>query len=67
MQAEWRNPNDIKKEFPSTSLLKENRIVFNINGNDYRLIVKINYDFGIVWIRFVATHQQYDKLNATVI
>ncbi len=65
--AIWKSPTDIKKEFPSASILKENRVVFNIKGNDYRLIVKINYDYGIIWIRFIGTHQQYDKINANTI
>lgn len=66
-KARWKNPNDIKREFPSASFLKDNRIVFNIKGNDYRLIVRINYDYGVIWIRFVGTHRQYDKINATTI
>lgn len=66
-KAKWRSPNEIKREFPAASFLQDNRVVFNIKGNDYRLIVKINYDFGIVWIRFVGTHKQYDKINANTI
>ena len=66
-EANWKNPNDIKIDFPSASLLKNNRIVFNIKGNHYRLIVKINYDFGMVWVRFIGTHAQYDKIDANKI
>jgi mRNA interferase HigB len=62
--AAWRSPNQIKKDYPSASILAENRVVFNIKGNNYRLIVKLNYDYGIVWIRFVGTHAQYDKMDA---
>ncbi|MFV0391618.1 MAG: type II toxin-antitoxin system HigB family toxin [Paludibacteraceae bacterium] len=67
IDATWRNPNDIKFEYPNASILTDNRIVFNIKGNNYRLIVKINYDFQIIWIRFVGTHSEYDKINATKI
>lgn len=66
-KASWKNPNQIKKEYPSASILNDNRIVFNIKGNTYRLIVKINYDYQIVWIRFIGTHAQYDKINANEI
>ncbi|MFM7014957.1 MAG: type II toxin-antitoxin system HigB family toxin [Bacteroidota bacterium] len=66
-EAHWKTPKDIKKEYPSASFLADNRVVFNIKGNHYRLIVKINYDFSIVWIRFVGTHTEYDKINALTI
>ena len=65
--AEWKNPNQIKKEYPSASILNDNRIVFNIKGNNYRLVVKINYDYQMVWIRFIGTHGEYDKINANEI
>ena len=66
-QAEWKSPNDIKKDYPSASILQDNRMVFNIKGNNYRLIVRINYSYGIIWIRFVGTHAEYDKVDATEI
>ncbi|MDR1974539.1 MAG: type II toxin-antitoxin system HigB family toxin [Bacteroidales bacterium] len=62
--AQWLTPNQIKREYPSASILNDNRVVFNIKGNDYRLIVKINYDYQMVWIRFIGTHAEYDKVNA---
>ena len=65
--AEWRNPKDIKKGYPSASFLANNRVVFNIKGNTYRLIIKINYDYSMVWIRFIGTHAEYDKIDATKI
>ena len=65
--AEWKNPNSIKKNYPSASILEDNRIVFNIKGNKYRLVVKINYAYQILWIRFLGTHSQYDKIDATFI
>lgn len=64
-EARWKHPRDIKKDYPSASFLQENRVVFNIKGNNYRIVVKINYDYGIVWIRFVGTHAQYDKIDAS--
>ncbi len=66
-EADWSGPKDIKKDYPSASFLVNNRVVFNIKGNHYRLIVKINYAYKIVWIRFMATHAQYDKINANTI
>jgi mRNA interferase HigB len=59
--------NDIKREYPGASFLEGNRVVFNIKGNNYRLIVKINYAYQMVWVRFVGTHAEYDKVNATKI
>lgn len=66
-QANWASPQDIKLMFPSASILSDNRVVFNIKGNHYRLIVKINYDYSIIWIRFVGAHSDYDKINANTI
>ena len=63
-KSEWQHPNDIKKEYPSASILANNRIVFNIKGNSYRLIVKISYTYQMVWIRFIGTHSEYDKIDA---
>jgi mRNA interferase HigB len=56
-----------KKEYPSASILNDNRIVFNIKGNSYRLIVRINYNYQMIWIRFIGTHAEYDKINANEI
>lgn len=61
--AQWKSPNEIKKEFPSLSIIENSRYVFNIKGNNYRLIVKINFSYQIVWIRFIGTHSQYDKID----
>lgn len=63
----WNSPADIKRKYPSASILPDNRVVFNIKGNTYRLIVKINYSHGTVYIRFVGTHAEYDKINAETI
>lgn len=65
--SNWKTPNNIKSKYPSASIITSNRVVFNIKGNNYRLIVKINYDYGIVWIRFVGTHAEYDDINAETI
>lgn len=67
IDATWNSPQDIKKDYPSASFLQDNRVVFNIKGNKYRLIVKINYDFEMIWIRFIGTHAEYDKINASTI
>ena len=66
-KSKWKNPNEIKKEYPNASVLAGNRIVFNIKGNRYRLIVRINYDYQMMWIRFIGTHSEYDKIDATKI
>ena len=63
-EARWKKAKDIKRDYPSASVLPGNRVVFNIKGNHYRLVVRINYDYGVVWIRFIGTHDQYDKINA---
>ncbi len=66
-KAEWTSPNEIKPEYPSASIIGNDRVVFNIKGNTYRLIVKINFDYQMVWIRFIGTHAEYDKVNAKTI
>ena len=65
--AEWKTPREIKREYPTASFLADNRVVFNIRGNHYRLIVKINYDYGMIWIRFIGKHADYDRIDATKI
>ena len=66
-KAEWTSPNEIKTDYPSASFLVDNRVVFNIKGNHYRLIVKVSYDYQMIWIRFIGTHAEYDKINAKTI
>jgi len=65
--TQWASPTDIKALYRSASILKDNRVVFNIAGNKYRLIVRINYDSKTVFVRFIGTHREYDKINAEVI
>lgn len=66
-KANWTNPNDVKAQYKSASVVGNNRIVFNICGNKYRLIVMINYTNQWIYIRFVGTHKEYDKIDATTI
>ena len=61
--AQWKSPNQIKEQYSSASVLKHGRAVFNIAGNKYRLVVKINYETAIVYIRFIGTHKEYDKID----
>jgi mRNA interferase HigB len=65
--SNWRNPNDVKRYYRSASIIGDNRIVFNICGNKYRLIVRINYEAQWVFIRFIGTHSEYDKIDAATI
>ena len=62
--ANWLNPNEIKAQYTNASTVGNNRVVFNIHGNKYRLIVKINYPAKIVFIRFIGTDNEYDKVDA---
>lgn len=63
-KTNWSSPNDIKNEYPKASILKANRVVFNICGNKYRLIVHINYQRKWVFIRYIGTHNEYDNIDA---
>lgn len=67
MKAEWKTSNEIKAQYRNASVVGDNRIVFNICGNKYRLIVKFNYEMQWGWIRFVGTHSTYDKIDATTV
>lgn len=66
-RADWKIPSDIKAVYRNASIIGNNRVVFNIKGNQYRLIVAIQYQFGLVYIRFIGTHREYDKIDATTI
>ena len=66
-EAEWRNPEDVKRSHPRASILKGGRVVFNIKGNDYRLITSLNYQMGVIAIRFFGTHAEYDRIDAETI
>jgi mRNA interferase HigB len=65
--ATWRGPDDIRARYPSASFLAGNRIVFNLKGNKYRVIVAIKYEFFAVYIRFIGTHAEYDAIDALTI
>ncbi|MES2538806.1 MAG: type II toxin-antitoxin system HigB family toxin [Pseudomonadota bacterium] len=66
-KAEWKNPQDIKEHYRSASIVGNNRVVFNIKGNNYRLIVAVAYRFGALYIKFVGTHREYDAINAATV
>jgi mRNA interferase HigB len=63
-QNSWKTPNDIKAVYRNASFLINNRVVFNIKGNKYRLIVMVQYQFQIVYVRFIGTHDEYDQIDA---
>ena len=65
--AEWQKPDDIKAIYRNASIIGNNRVVFNIAGNKYRLVVAVQYAFQIVFIRFVGSHQEYDKVDAETV
>lgn len=65
--SDWQSPSDIKSLFRSADFLPDNRVIFNIGGNEYRLVVKIEYRFRTVYIRFIGTHADYDRIDATTI
>lgn len=64
LQADWKAPSEIKQQFGNASFIANNRVVFNIAGNKYRLIVRVNYGYRIMYIRFIGTHKQYDAIIA---
>lgn len=64
-RAQWRGPTDIKEEHSTASFLGENRVIFNIKGNSYRLVVIAEYRKGRLFVRFVGTHAEYDRIDAT--
>jgi mRNA interferase HigB len=66
-RARWRNPQDVKSSHPKASILKTGRVVFNIKGNDYRLVAAVYYEAGVLRIRFFGTHAEYDKINAETV
>ena len=65
--APWSTPADVKASYGSASILKDGRVVFNVGGNKYRLVVWINYEFFTIYVRFVGTHKEYDQIDAQTI
>jgi mRNA interferase HigB len=64
LKADWASPADVKGDFATASILKDGRVVFNIAGNKYRIVVWINYPYRVVYVRFIGTHVQYDAIDA---
>lgn len=67
LKGDWSSPSDVKAAFGNASILKDGRVVFNIAGNKYRLIVWINYPYRVVYVRFIGTHAQYDRVDAQTV
>ena len=67
INSDWKTPNDIKSSYAKASILKNGRVVFNIKGNRYRLVVRFNFEKQWAFIRFVGTHDEYDKIDANSI
>ncbi|HSV60364.1 MAG TPA: type II toxin-antitoxin system HigB family toxin [Variovorax sp.] len=67
VKADWNQPADIKAQFRSASILKSNRLVFNIKGDDYRLVAAVAYRAQVVFVKFIGTHAQYDGIDAETI
>ena len=66
-RADWKSPSDIKRVYRNASFVANNRVVFNLKGNDYRLVVAIQYRFGIVYVRFIGSHARYDEIDAATV
>ncbi|MGH6901131.1 MAG: type II toxin-antitoxin system HigB family toxin [Geminicoccaceae bacterium] len=66
-KADWASPDTIRQRYRSASILRSNRVVFDIGGNKYRLVVRINYFYRVVYIRFVGTHGEYDRIDAETV
>lgn len=67
VNADWASPAEVKREFGTASILKGGRVVFNLAGNRYRLVVWINYPHRVVYVRFIGTHAQYDRIDAQTV
>ena len=62
-RASWQTTHDVKERYPSADFLSDNRVIFNIKGNNYRLVVKVRYQAGVVVIEWVGTHAEYNKMR----
>jgi mRNA interferase HigB len=67
MSSDWRNPNDVKSTYANASILKASRTIFNIKGNSYRLVAKFNFEKQWIFIRFIGTHSEYDRIDVNEI
>ena len=66
-RADWRRPADVKAAYRNASVVANNRMVFNIKGTDYRLVAAAHYNRGMMFVRFVGTHREYDKIDAATV
>jgi mRNA interferase HigB len=66
-RAEWKNSNDLKKQYKNASIVGDGRVVFNIKCNNYRLVAAIDYEFQVIFIRLICTHTEYDKIDSKTI
>lgn len=64
-KADWTSSADVKRLYATASIVSAERIVFNIKGNDYRLVVAVDFEKGIVWIKWIGTHKAYDRIDVT--
>jgi len=67
LHADWSSPVDVKADFGNASVLRNGRVVFNIGGNKYRLVVWINFPYRVAYVRFIGTHAQYDRIDTQTI
>jgi len=65
--SEWKNANELKQLYKNASIIEDGKVVFNIKGNTYRLVVSIDYEYQVIFIRFIGTHKQYDKIDIKTI
>jgi len=66
-KSDWKTPNELKQQFKNASILTEGRVVFNIKGNSYKLVAAIDYEFQVIFVRFIGTHNQHDSINPKTI
>ena len=66
-RVDWKSPASIKSAYRNASFVANNRVVFNIKGNEYRLVVAVHYNRGLMYVRFIGTHQEYDRIDAGTI
>ena len=66
-RADWKDTHDVKADFRSADFIEDNRVIFNIGGNNYRLVVRISYTFKQILVKFVGTHAEYDKIDAAMV
>jgi len=67
VKADWTSPQAVKNQYASASICASNRVVFNVGGNKYRLVVEMQYRAGIAWVKFIGTHAQYDRIDVETV